>query len=125
MTDGWCDALRLHAWERVTEMSSRRSVGRPSGLRPVIAGRVEASLHRKIAQMAEASGRSMSEELAELARQAIERRKPKDPEVSALTGCIELLDKLNRVQCRRVLDYLQSRYDEDQAMIRPPNSPDA
>jgi hypothetical protein len=44
--------------------------------RPVIApGRVDAALHREIKAAAAASGRSMAEELAALARQAIEHRK--------------------------------------------------
>jgi len=37
---------------------------KPEGRSPVIAGRVPESLHRKIKAAAEASGRSMSEEMA-------------------------------------------------------------
>jgi hypothetical protein len=51
-------------------------------------------------------------------------RKPKDAELLVLHSCIELLEKLNRDQRRRVLDYLQSRY-EDEDMNWSPNSPDA
>src|SRR5262245_37779916 len=42
---------------------------------PVIAGRVPAQLHLEIKAAAQASGRSMSDELAALARQALEHRK--------------------------------------------------
>ncbi len=44
--------------------------------RPVIApGRVDAALHQEVKAAAEASGRSMAEELAELARQTVAHRK--------------------------------------------------
>src|SRR5262245_20574212 len=42
---------------------------------PVIAGRVPAQLHQEIKAAAAESGRSMSDELAALARQAIDHRK--------------------------------------------------
>jgi uncharacterized protein HemY len=51
-------------------------MAKSSAVRPVIApGRVDAALHQEIKAAAAASGRSMAEELAALARQAIEHRK--------------------------------------------------
>ena len=50
-------------------------VGRPAGQTPVISGRIPAPLHEEIAVLAGASNRSMSAELAELAREALAHRK--------------------------------------------------
>ena len=47
---------------------------RPPGRMPVISGRVHESLHRKIQEAAKASGRTMSEELAALATEALRYR---------------------------------------------------
>jgi response regulator RpfG family c-di-GMP phosphodiesterase len=50
---------------------SQRAI-KPLGQRPVIAGRVPASLHQKIKRAAKASGRTMSDELAYRAEQSFQ-----------------------------------------------------
>src|SRR5262245_51727312 len=47
---------------------------RPRGRTPVISGRVYESLHARIAEAAKFNGRTMSEELAALADEALEHR---------------------------------------------------
>src|SRR5262245_8140580 len=68
--------------------TATRSI-RPMGRTPVISGRVHESLHRRIAAAAKVNGRTMSEELAALATEALEYR-----------------DKYGSAETRRAVEWL-------------------
>jgi hypothetical protein len=68
--------------------AATRSI-RPLGRTPVISGRVHETLHRKIQEAAKASGRTMSEELAALAGEALDYR-----------------DKYGSAESRRAIEWL-------------------